>query len=91
MPSVHLLISGRVQGVFFRATARDVAMELGITGWIRNTPEGKVEAEISGDQQSVDHFITWSKQGPTGAVVQSVVVTPIDCKTFERFEIRRGS
>jgi acylphosphatase len=91
MPSVHLLISGRVQGVFFRSTARDVASELGVAGWIRNTPEGKVEAEISGDQQSVDHFIAWSKQGPTGAIVQSVIVTPIDRKAFERFEIRRSS
>ena len=61
MPTVHLLIKGKVQGVFYRASAKNIAKENGITGWIKNTKEGDVEAMISGSQEQVDMFIKWCR------------------------------
>ena len=89
MPTVHLLIKGKVQGVFFRATAKDIAKENGITGWIKNTKEGDVEAMISGSQEQVDMFIKWCRTGPGRAVVTEVIVTSREHQPFAGFNIGR--
>ena len=57
MKTVHLLIKGNVQGVFYRATAKKMAYKLKITGWIKNTPNGDVEALASGEEATIDKFI----------------------------------
>ena len=75
MPTTHLLIKGKVQGVFYRAAAKDIALRLGVTGWIKNTDNGDVEAEIFGSEQQLQNFINWCKQGPAKARVNEVIST----------------
>ena len=82
MKTFHLLISGKVQGVFFRATAKRVAEENGIKGWIKNTPDGKVEALITGNSTSTDKFISWCRSGPESAEVENVILTHLDMVKF---------
>jgi len=65
---VHILISGRVQGVFFRAHAVERALALGLTGWVRNTPQG-VEIIAEGERQKLEKLIEWCKKGPPAAKV----------------------
>ena len=89
METVHLLISGKVQGVFFRDSSRRVAQQLHITGWIRNTGDHKVEAMISGEEREVQAFINWCQSGPERAEVQEVMVTKREKTSFEKFEIKR--
>ena len=76
--AVHLLISGRVQGVFYRYTAQKVATRLGIAGWIKNLPNGRVEAVAVGDASAVDEFIAWCQEGPPGARVEDVETSILD-------------
>ena len=70
----HVLISGRVQGVFFRSAARDKAMELGVHGWIRNLEDDRVEAIFEGEEPNVRKMVDWCYHGPPGAVVSVVDV-----------------
>ncbi len=88
MPCVHLIIKGKVQGVFFRVTARKVALENNLTGWVKNTLDGDVEIETCGEQFDVDTFINWCKKGPESATVTSLMITKCYSPSFERFEIR---
>lgn len=89
MPTVHILIKGKVQGVFYRATARQIAVSAGITGWIRNTEEGNVEAIVSGSEEQLQKFIQWCKQGSEKAIVDEVIVTDKEERIFAGFAIRR--
>jgi acylphosphatase len=73
---VHLVISGRVQGVYFRESARQVAERLRIGGWVRNVPGGRVEAVFEGPAASVAQAAAWCRSGPPGAVVQHVESRP---------------
>lgn len=75
MACAHLLISGRVQGVAFRATTKRKAQQLGIKGWVRNIEHGKVEAVFEGDKEAVKKLIEWTKQGPRLAKVEKVKVS----------------
>jgi acylphosphatase len=68
----HVSIRGRVQGVFFRADAADRARSLGLAGWIRNNPDGTVEAVFEGPRERVESIVRWCGRGPSGAVVESV-------------------
>jgi acylphosphatase len=82
----HVWISGKVQGVGYRLSAQSEAVKLGIKGWIRNLPDGRVEAVFEGDKTSVEQMIQWSYQGPTAAVVKDVNVeyeTPQGCSEFQ--------
>lgn len=89
MPTKHLLIKGKVQGVFFRATAKDVAQTLGVTGWIKNTEAGDVEATVSGTEEQLNAFIDWCKKGPSSAVVKKVHVYEEQETAFEKFTVVR--
>lgn len=89
MPTVHLIIKGKVQGVFYRATAQEVAEELHVTGCVKNTPEGKVEITASGSEEQLQKFISWCKQGPPKAVVTNVSVNQIAEEEFDGFKIVR--
>ena len=71
---VHLLVSGRVQGVYYRASAQQEAQRLGLQGWVKNLPTGQVEALAEGDAQKVDAFIAWCHRGPPHARVDDVQV-----------------
>jgi acylphosphatase len=70
----RVLISGRVQGVFFRDTCRRLAMENGVTGWVRNLPDGRVEAIFEGSADDVGRLVEWARRGPRLAVVDHVTV-----------------
>ena len=72
MKRVHVRVRGRVQGVFFRAEARARAESLGLGGWVRNAPDGSVEAVFEGDEQRVDSMVDWCRRGPSGAHVADV-------------------
>ena len=89
MPTVHLQITGKVQGVFFRVSAKKVANQLGITGRIKNTDKGDVEAIVSGNKSAIDKFIDWCKHGPDNALVKEVIVKETDDIIFDKFEILR--
>ena len=68
----RVLVSGRVQGVFYRGTCQDVAREHGVRGWVRNLPDGRVEAVFEGPAADVGRLVEWSRQGPSTAVVVDV-------------------
>lgn len=89
MATIHLLIKGKVQGVFYRASAKEKAEELALTGWIKNTDNGDVEALVSGNADSLESFIDWCKKGPEKAMVTNVDVNPSEDQSFERFSIIR--
>ena len=80
--------TGRVQGVFFRAWAAEQALALGVVGWIRNAPDGSVEAHLEGDKHAVQQLIDRLYQGPPAAQVERVDVEPADPEAGERFEVR---
>jgi acylphosphatase len=69
---VRVLVRGRVQGVFFRAEARERARSLGVAGWIRNAGDGSVEAVFEGADEQVDSLVEWCRRGPAGARVDEV-------------------
>jgi acylphosphatase len=89
MRRAHVLISGQVQGVFFRAEARDRARRSSVGGWIRNLPDGRVEAVFEGPPDAVDALVEWSRRGPRGADVQELEVTDEDPEGLDAFEVRR--
>ncbi len=70
----HVWVSGRVQGVFFRACAEDEAQAAGVAGWVRNTRDGRVEAVFEGPHAAVETLIRWCHRGPPSAVVTGVEV-----------------
>jgi acylphosphatase len=69
-----VIVHGAVQGVFFRVEARDRARSLGLAGWVRNVPDGTVEAVLEGDDERVESMVEWSRRGPAGARVEEVEV-----------------
>lgn len=87
--AIHLIIKGRVQGVYYRASAKEAADKLGITGWVKNTPDGNVEILAQGSDEAIDKFIDWCKQGPEHAIVKEVVISKAPDGAFEGFEIVR--
>ena len=72
---VHVVVQGRVQGVFFRWETRRRAQNEGVTGWIRNLPDGSVEGVFEGEKVHVERVVNFCGQGPLGARVQSIQVT----------------
>jgi acylphosphatase len=80
-------VSGRVQGVFYRATTQDTARRLGLTGWVRNRPEGDVELVACGDEAALKQLEEWLWCGPSHARVQQVTVTDAGEQTFAGFTV----
>lgn len=66
----RVVVSGRVQGVFFRASTRDVAVRWGVRGFVRNLPDGRVEAVLQGDRGAVEKVVAFMREGPPGAYVE---------------------
>jgi acylphosphatase len=75
MSTVRVIVTGRVQGVFYRQSARDRAAALGLSGWVRNLSDGTVELQAVGPRQTVETLLAWCKEGPPHAVVQDIAVT----------------
>ena len=88
MSAKHCRISGRVQGVGFRAWAKDEAQKRGLSGWVRNRRSGEVEAVLAGEDPVVDEMITALWTGPAGASVAGVEVGAFDGEVAAGFEVR---
>lgn len=91
MVRAHLLISGRVQGVMFREATRREAVARGVTGWVKNLSDGRVEAVFEGSEAGVQALIDWSHRGPSRAEVDQVNLTWENATgEFDRFEVKEG-
>jgi acylphosphatase len=88
MVARHVSITGRVQGVFFRSWLRQQADELGVTGWVRNCPDGRVDAHIEGEQAAVEQMIGRMHRGPPAAQVEDVKLWDVEPCDFKDFEVR---
>lgn len=89
MKAVKITVTGKVQGVFYRASARDVAERLNVTGFAQNQPDGSVYIEAEGDEENLKQFIDWCQHGPPRASVYGVNVSATELKNFQRFDIKR--
>lgn len=85
----HVFVSGSVQGVGYRFTTLDRANQLGISGWVRNLPDDRVEAIFEGSKAAVEEIIHWCHKGPPGAVVKDIVVDYKEPEGIQGFEITR--
>ncbi len=89
MKRVHVFISGKVQGVFFRAYTKQKADELRVKGWVRNLPDGRVEAVFEGEDHKVDQMVKWCWEGSPLSKVENVEIREEEYKgEFKNFEIR---
>jgi len=84
----RVLITGHVQGVFFRDTCRRTAVRNGVGGWVRNLPDGRVEAVFEGAAEPVDRLVAWAQDGPRGARVTRVEVRDEQPEGLTAFTIR---
>ena len=84
----HVHVTGQVQGVFFRAWTQRQAEALGVSGWIRNCPDGSVEAHLAGETKAVEQLIDCLNDGPPSAVVSHVDVDDVAPEDGGRFEVR---
>lgn len=74
LKQVNILVSGRVQGVFFRSQTKNQADRLGLTGWVKNLPDGKVEIVAQGKRENLEKLIAWSRKGPILAKVEKLEI-----------------
>jgi len=74
LKQAHVTVRGRVQGVFFRASAQREAKRLGLTGWVRNRPDGAVELCVEGEEEELKEMLSWANRGPSAARVEKVDV-----------------
>lgn len=87
MACKRCLVSGRVQGVFFRASTREQALRLGVTGYARNLPDGRVEVVVCGPHDSVDELCAWLQTGPPQAQVDVCNCADLDGESYTAFVI----
>ncbi|MBM4346480.1 MAG: acylphosphatase [Deltaproteobacteria bacterium] len=84
----HVLVTGRVQGVSYRAATRKMALQLNLRGWVRNLPDGRVEAVFAGVEPSVHAMVAWCQRGPLHAAVSDVATARQPIEAFSGFDIR---
>ena len=87
---VHILVNGKVQGVYYRQSTQERALSLGLTGFVQNNNDGSVILEAEGQAAMIDQLIQWCKTGPPAARVTNVQVQEIPVINSEGFTIRRG-
>ena len=85
----HVYVTGNVQGVYFRATTRDTARDVGVDGWVRNLDDGRVEAVFEGSESAVDRIVEFCHEGSEAARVEDVDVTDESPQGEDGFRIRR--
>jgi acylphosphatase len=83
----NIRVQGRVQGVFYRASARQAAVQCGISGFVRNEDDGSVYIEAEGEPADLDRFAAWCRRGPPHALVTNVAVQPADMEDYRSFEV----
>lgn len=84
----RVVVSGHVQGVFFRDSCRDVAQRHGVSGWVRNAGDGSVEAELEGEPQAIEAVVEWARHGPDHAQVDRVTETEAEPTGQTGFSVR---
>ena len=84
----HVFVSGRVQGVYYRATTREQATDRGVDGWVRNLDDGRVEAVFEGSAEAVEAMVEWCHEGSSRARVEDVDVTHEYPEGLDGFEVR---
>ena len=89
MKHLNIRVSGKVQGVFFRASTKEQADHLGMKGFVCNEPNGDVYIEVEGDEEQLKVFSDWCKRGPNRARVDSIKIEEAGSKNFASFEVRR--
>jgi len=89
MKTVLITVAGRVQGVFYRQTAKEKATELSIKGEVRNMPDETVQIIATGTKEQIEQLIEWCMQGPPKAIVQDVMVEEIPLQSFDKFNVVR--
>jgi acylphosphatase len=89
MKHISIHVTGKVQGVFFRASTKAVADQLGVNGFVRNESDGSVYIEAEADQLILEKFMTWCQQGPQEAIVKTTEVKEGKLKHFKSFDIKR--
>ena len=89
MISVHVFISGQVQGVFFRAHTKEKAEELNLAGWVKNLPDGRVEAVFEGEQDQINKMLVWCYQGSPTSQVDQVDIRNEKPQSLKGFKIER--
>jgi acylphosphatase len=87
--AVHLVVQGRVQGVWFRAGTQERALQLGLCGWAKNCPDGTVEIHAEGNKETLEQFIRWCRKGTPAAEVTHLNVEWVAPQQLNTFEIRR--
>ena len=85
--AIHIIVYGRVQGVWFRAGSKERADELGILGWVKNRSEGTVEIYAEGEKSQLEIFIAWCQKGTPAANVTSLDINPMPLQNFTSFKI----
>lgn len=89
MKRAHVYVHGKVQGVYFRATTKEKAEEHGVNGWVKNLPDGRVEAVFEGEKEDIEKMIRFCNEGPEMAVVEKTDIEWEEPEGLEGFEIRR--
>lgn len=87
MISMHSYVSGKVQGVWFRGSTKEKADQLGLTGWVRNLPDKRVEVLVSGERDKVSELQAWLKKGPKLALVTELIEAEVPLQVFTRFDV----
>ena len=86
--AIHIIVYGKVQGVWFRAGSKEKAGELGIFGWVKNRPEGTVEIHAEGEKSQLEKFMAWCHKGTPAANVISLEINPNPLQNLTSFDIR---
>ncbi len=86
--TINVFVTGKVQGVFYRSTMKSVAESNNVFGWVKNLPNGDVEAMVQGDEEDVSRVIDWCRQGPSGAKVANITSKKVEkSQVFRNFAI----
>jgi acylphosphatase len=91
MKRISILVSGKVQGVFYRANTEKIANKIGLAGFVKNLPDGNVYIEAQGKQEQLDQLCEWCKRGPERAVVTGLLTTEIPLQEEISFRIVKSS
>ncbi len=89
LQTISIIVKGKVQGVFFRQSTSEKARELGITGTVRNLPDGSVAIIATAEKSQLDKLVDWCKQGPSRAVVTGIATAKEDLQQFKEFRVLR--
>jgi acylphosphatase len=89
LKTVSIIVSGKVQGVYYRQSAKEIATALDIKGWVKNMPDDTVCIIATGDPEKIEQLIKWCRQGPVRAVVTGTIIKDLPLELFDKFAIAR--